>query len=299
MLEASGEVWIDYFRRYQSFLVSMGQARLLATIAANKLSGFPENMPDEWVNVLSKLGRMGDKTFNVEDIDKLEVSIEDEDILVTKDEKGVLKVHLDESDDISISMLMMFSGMTLVNKDIEDFPFENISYSQQLVMNFAYLDSFVGDSIRFVCKVRPEILKRNKKIEWKTIFDIGGWDGIVEHIVEEFVFEMGWESVDSLVNKMRSDLGLKMDISYDIVNEIVEAQQARNMVIHNGSRANKEYIKRTGRVDIGIGDEIVVDREFSHKTSNHVMRLASEIFDSISETHFGKTRSEVQGVWRW
>src|SRR5262245_4654948 len=141
--------------------------------------------------------------------------------------------------------------------------FSEIAYSQQLVMGFARINAFISDSIRAICTARPAVLKTGKKaITWERLVDLSDWDSVFSHMVEEYVYKLGWDSVVDVVDDLNDRLGLQVALLQDTRDRIYEAELLRNVVIHCGGQASAEYLARTKRKDAVLGQKMTIDRAF-------------------------------------
>ena len=164
---------------------------------------------------------------------------------------------------------------------------ESLICAQELVMLFAHLEAFMADSLRTICYARPDVLKGNKMIDWNTILSCGGWDELLDHLIERYVYEIGWESIQKRVNLLNQKFGLKIKFPETELKLIEEAEQIRHILVHNGGRINKKFITMTGRDDLVIDEPIKVKPKYVHQISIAMLALTSEIFRNVSEKFFG------------
>jgi hypothetical protein len=233
-----------------------------------------------------------------QELSRVEAEIEAES------KKGKVKTtsaELDQMDTegrIFVHVLFMFIALSLLDISPHDLDFNRLLCSQQLVMVLAHLDAFMADSLRAICRVRPEVLMSEKKLEWSTLISCGGWDELLAHLIEQYVFEFGWRSIYKRVQFLKEQLGLVIDFPESDIELLEEAENIRNIIVHNGGRVSQEYIARTGRDDLRIGDFVPVTLEYVDEVSMAASTLAGELFVEVSRKFFGIEESEISGVLR-
>ena len=165
-------------------------------------------------------------------------------------------------------------------------------------MTFAHLEAFLADSIRVVCVIRPEVLKSNRKITWKTIIDLGSQSDIIDHLIDQYVFNCTWGPITDTVKLANEKLGLHITSSDDAIERIASSQLLRNVIVHNGGRVSEEYLKRSNRSDVRLGEKLAIDKDVNNKTASAALELASRFFIEIGKTHFNKPQNSFSGVWK-
>ena len=184
-------------------------------------------------------------------------------------------------------------------KGLNQMDFTRVVCEQQLTMTFAYLDAFCADTIRTILRVRPEILKTNKQMDWKTALALGNWDSLVEHMMESYVYDFGWSNVAERMTAVENKLGVELRIAPKDLSRMEQAELIRNVVMHNGGRASSEYLKRSGNAKLKIGDHVPLDLKFADEITDLARMFASKLFRGVSEAHFKIKRESITGVALW
>jgi hypothetical protein len=291
--------WEDYYRRYKSFALAMRQADLVAIVATKALCAFPASLPGDWKNSVMH-GFAGFVGSLRGALAEMEMPASGEaGQLITMSPNETDEQHEDSHDPhaelAEASVLLMIDGFRGTEQETHDFA--EAASSQLLAIGFAHISAFISDTLRVICRHRPEVLRSDRTLTCKSLLDIGNWDGILSQMIEDYVFKFGWSSVPEIVSAMRQRLGLQIAIPQWRLDNIGQAELLRNLIIHNGTRVSSEYLKRTGRTDVGIGDKLLVDSLAVRRICFDLLVLAGEIFLDVSEVHFGKTRTEITGVW--
>jgi len=92
---------------------------------------------------------------------------------------------------------------------------------------------------------------------------------------------------------MRKKFGLKLAVSQESMERIQAAELIRDLVVHTGSRISGEYVKRTGRTDLTLGQKVAISRDTIGQLYSDIKALALEVFLDVSEVHLGKKRETV------
>lgn len=282
--------WKKYYFTYQTYELSVALTSLVSMVGAEVFLDFPARLPKDLGEHLAKGVR--------EVLSEIEASRSDPSADVTID-RATLERFGDEGGFLGRFFDMMTTNVMLGYADLEvvDFRLQDVVCAQALVMYFAHLDAFMSDTVRTVCRVRPQVLSTGKKMDWQTIIALGGWDELVNHMTERYVFESGWGSVRQRVEFLRERLGLVIDLSESHLESLEETENIRHIVVHNGGRVSQEYIARTGRTDLELGTFVGVTLESVEGVMYLSRLLANGVFKAVSTKFFGKDESSLAGVW--
>jgi hypothetical protein len=175
----------------------------------------------------------------------------------------------------------------------ESLDFEGPLWSQQLVMVIAHLDAFVGDSVRAVCRARPDVLRRKKQVQWETVIACGNWDAVIGRLAEDFVYELSWKGLSERLEEIKKHFGLAFDPSNVDMEELERAEQARHLIMHNAGRVTPEYLTRTGRTDVHPGAALAIGQAEVERVAEAAAFVGDEFFRAISTKFFGKKPSDL------
>lgn len=281
--------WNEFYERYQAFVGAIRQADLVAIVAAKALTDFPNEIPAEWKKgldeAIAQLRNALDRV--IDDTGKGAGRAKS-----GKGKSGKIAVADDDFVHSTIKLLI-----TTLKKPAN---FAEIAHSQQMVMAFAHMSAFIADSVRAICLRCPSVLKSSQRqVDWQTLIECGDWNTVVSHLIEDYVFRFGWDSVSKTVQAMREKLGLELKIPEDCLKRVEDAELVRNLIVHNGGRVSKEYLKRSKRTDVEVGQVIPVEKPMISQVRADLLLIASDILLDVSEIHFGKRRSEIIGIWRY
>jgi hypothetical protein len=170
-------------------------------------------------------------------------------------------------------------------KGIDGSPaFGKILWSEELVMIITLLDAFMVDSMRTIIRAQPAILNSEKSIKISEVLATKSWDGLLSYLTNEEVDRFGGLSVEKQVKALEGKpLNLSLQINKADLDIVNEAESVRHIIIHNGGKVNQQFIERTGKTDIGEGEQYPLGSSFVAKSSVSSERIALKVFDAISK----------------
>ncbi|GMU00997.1 hypothetical protein KH5H1_51170 [Corallococcus caeni] len=275
----------NYKNAYLTFALSIQQTRVVSMAAGGALESFPKNLPRAHKDyVVDASAKMSEKLKPVM--------------------KGVsgssfeMEFDLDDGNPYLLPLVgILFTHVAGLGGS-PNVDYGGLLKAQEVVMLFAHLEAFLADSIRVICLKEPRVLKKNKKMQWDTILECGSWEGVIDKMVDEYVFEAGWGSIKDKIRNMRSAYGLEIGVSDTVLNALDAAEQLRNVLVHNGGRVSREYLERTGRNDVRVGDMVPLDGSYIEKLSATVTVLGGDVFSAIAVKFFGARPDELRLVFK-
>lgn len=284
--------WDDYRRIYRDYSTATNQIQIVTIVASESLKEFPQNLPDALRKPL--LGSMLEfATLLTQVVDSAKDG--------RKGRRSLKPLSGDPTKaTLLYSVLQLYVGQISVGASEESNSsqpdFERLLSSQALIMVFAFVEAFIGDTLRLICSLRPEILKTEKKIEWATALEFDNKEDLITHLRERYVYDFGWFSLDERVKHLRAKLGLEVGTPASDLELLSLWENVRHVVIHNGGRVSQEFRTRTHQVDLPIGEPIPITFKDIERISTAASLLAADVFESVSSKFFGKTRAEITGL---
>ena len=317
--------WQDYYKSYLAFDLSICHLTVETQAAYSILDDFPNRLPESWQERISTFDKALDDSM-VEMLRRKHLGD-----LITTDEilAQVPDIFSDEAPGLLSAIFHAYvDGFLLGHRSTkESIQFVERLYEQQIIMALAYLDAFIANTIRVICRLRPETLKSKRKIEWETVIEAQNWQGIIDRLVEEYVYEFGWQSIVSRIARMEELFGLTFGLPPRITQTLEIAELVRNLLMHNGGVVSQEFLDRTKPMRLELDEELMAghswvwavfapsyaDRnisslelgiklevrpEFAEGLTRFAQIAAGEVFVTVSEKFFGKDKSEITGVRR-
>jgi hypothetical protein len=279
--------WREYRDSYQSYELSASQSRVLTIVAREALKDFPSKLPKSIREPLTDTMTQVNRALGL-----AEPETEGRPV------PEYIAMDVSKSHEIAKAALSMYLARAHLGIPSEDVDFERALCSQALVMVFAHIDTFMCDTIETVCRMRPEIMNSRKSMEWDTILSLGGWEELLDHMIEMYVFKFGWKPVSQRVEFLRKEIGLNIDFTDSELGSVAEAENLRHVVVHNGGRGSEEYLKKSGRQDVALGELLPIPPVLVQDAYQATRTLAGHLFLAVSEKFFDKDSSLLPGVWR-
>lgn len=284
--------WQIYKKRYHLFIASLGASGILTSVSSFIFKDFPDNLPP---NIRKTVG------FGLEQV----ISAAKSAGVLNKSQVETFDKHSGKFEDSeTISIYSEIIGPFLFLKASEfamkkRFNWERLAISQQLIMIFTFFDAFFSDSIRSICEIKPEFLRRDKKISWRKVLELGDFDILLHHLIETYVFKLGWNDIEERLKTLEKEINLKLDIIEDDIKFLHYAEQIRNILVHSGGRVTPEFLRRAGSFAKGskIGDYVNIDSNFLRKLYSLITNIGGELYLKVSTKFFCISESEARNFF--
>lgn len=215
--------------------------------------------------------------------------------------EGVENIQFDEIG----SNALLFTTLSATNNKDPNCAFndifnlqEIISY-QALVMNYARIDAFFNDTVKYICELKPGIMLNQlddslgkneaineKNLTWEKIINLGSYDEIMNFISDNFLFKLGLKSIkDKIIflnEKVKINL-LKEKVKLDL---IYEGEQYRHCIVHRGGVIDKRLISIIKKDNLQEGNKLCIDKEYLWEIFNESDKLIQIIEYGIGKKFF-------------
>ncbi|RLC91717.1 MAG: hypothetical protein DRI39_09800 [Chloroflexi bacterium] len=288
-------LWQEYRKIYHSYELGISQTSTLARLSREVLKDFPKQLPksvrEPYLRALGQVRDMlGDSLVGKEDAVGTE-SANEETRPKPKGQK------LDEVNrDLLAHVLPMFVALVRLGYPASSVRFDMLLHSQQLVMLLAYFDAFMADTLRVVCKARPEVLNSGERVEVREILECGGWEELLDRLSERYISHFQREPAGKRLDMLNEHLAL--DIKCSDMQLLEQAEKIRDIVLHGSGRADEEYLRRAGLKDVKVGDFVPVSPEQLDRLLWVTRMLVADIFVEVSKKLFQVDDSQLSMVWR-
>jgi hypothetical protein len=274
--------WDNYKKVYRNFEFSISQSMVMTLISHEVLKQWPESLPENTKKPLADARKQWRDLWTAHFDDK----ITSEQFSAELD-----RVYKEwERVEGQPALFKTVMRMYLFRPDLasSELDFNRIVNSQAFAMLFAHLDAFMADSIRAICHIRPEILKCDKKIEWVDIISCGTWDKLIDRLSEQYSFQFGWQSVAKRLDFLRNQIGLTLIFPDEKLKLIEDSEYIRNVVIHNGGNASQEYLDRSKRTDVSLGQPIPITLGSIRQLFSSISLLGDTLYKAIAKKFYDK-----------
>ncbi|MFP4641847.1 MAG: hypothetical protein ACLFPU_06695 [Dehalococcoidia bacterium] len=277
--------WNEYRQVYLSFELSMAQTAIIAHQSAYILEDYPNNLPpdvsDKITETMKKFVEAASQT--VEETQELDF----EKLLKDREPETYTAMQS------FLPTLMMGICNWHSGRDPWDVDFAKLVYSQQLAMAFAHFDAFLGDTLRTMLNVQPNILRKNRQVTWDTIIKLGSWERLIEHMMEDFVYKVGRRSAKEKMDFFLDEFNFDLQLSDQEIDAITEGERLRHLIVHNGGRVNADYLNRTKMKNMNIGDQISIDYLQVFDVCIALHKAAYNLYVQVSRSFF---KTEETGI---
>lgn len=283
--------WETYERTYRDYTTAASQIEILTIVSNESLKDFPANLPEHLRETLAA--------------GLIEVAGALREVAKSALDGHVAKRTVDPREDHANNSLFnsvlkaYLSGASRSDGGFDssfELNFERLLSSQALIMVFAYLDAFLGDTLRVICSIRPEVLKTDKKMNWSKALEFERRDDLIRHLTERYVYDFGWLTLLDRIDYLKAKLGLAINPPSPDVALLQMGENVRHVAVHNGGRASQEYLAKTGRTDLSVGELVPLTFNEVDRISNAASLLAADIFEAVSEKFFDRTGDELGAV---
>jgi hypothetical protein len=296
-----------YKRTYLGFLRSIHETQLVSAVAELSLRDFPNGLPSSAASEIREaFTKMRSALLSAASrAEAGETAAPDGGALraaVRTGTKGTRQRSDPEAGEIAIDALYLMLAMELTKKNppVRDIgrQFQILTRHQAVAMLYAHVDAFFGDTLRVICRARPEVLRTGRQLAWDAALSCGSMEDLESALSEQFTYEFGWKTLADRMKFFRDKFG--MDIVVDVVQlELLTLfEQRRHLIIHNGGVATAKYIAETGDAHAEVGRQIPVSRDEVRELGRAVMMFGSELCSTVAVKFLGAKSSDLTQVWR-
>ncbi len=276
--------WEFYYASHRRYQLAMSQSRLSTLLADYVLKDFPKRLPHE-------IGRQfGIFMARMGSLVESRVAEKSKEIREVPFDSFEIAVLLFRMDTLGLQESMSKSRTPVVEVG-------NSLRSQELVMLFAYLDSFLSDTLKAICMARPEILKKDKTLRWDEITSAGGWDPLITMMIEKYGYDFGRESLPRRLGLLDQLLKFPKRVRESFA-QLRQTEKLRHLIVHNGGKVDYEYIQENGGTKLTLGDVIPISDAYVAGSYVNIKLFCNEIFVWVGKKVFNKKEAEFSQLLR-
>lgn len=261
----------EYELAHRAFVHSICEGRVTSIVAEATLADFPRNLPSglnvdlghDLKHVLDSVMESVEASFRKGQVRRVEGGISvDIDTVVPLSGKGERYRELFEP------AFYLYSQAIALGLDPSMAAFREHIFSQELVMIFAHLEAFMNDTLRTICRIRPQAL--GEGIFSKRL--VTGNGELLRNVVE--VLDRATTSL-SLPERLAilQDLAVGVLSSGDQISKLEKGRKLRNSVVHKGGR---------------LVAKVPISSKYVHDVWRSALRLGAEVYRGVSRVLFEK-----------
>jgi len=284
------EMWESYEVIYHTSQASIHQTMFLSAVTGEIFKDFPTGLPPAFGVKYQKL-----LTDLIKAIESTKRSPDG-------------RYHVDynaisgDEEFSSIAIMMVVEsaiakrGVPTPKSDVSDF--DRFLTSLQLVMLFAYIDAFLADTIRIVCRARPEVLKKqSKKIAYDRVIASRSLHQLKDELVDDFAFELGRQTdIKGRLKFFKDHFGIVVKCPATDLQGLAKLERIRDIVVHNGGRVSLEFMRKTGEKRFALGQVYPLTSKEIRALALFARRLSGSIFVEVSTKFLKRELSQISSI---
>jgi len=147
----------------------------------------------------------------------------------------------------------------------------SLLFKSSFVMLISYFDFLIGDLVGNYHKKYPnKLLNADIKINLKDLVELENIDEAISFVINNEVDTLLRQSLEEKKKYLKDKLNLDINeeiINWDFVNEAVNI---RNIIVHNNSRVNKQYLRNIKKlkdtnISLKENEEIKITKDYFYK----------------------------------
>lgn len=139
-------------------------------------------------------------------------------------------------------------------------------YTNSLISALSSVEWFFSQLLHFFYDKHPESAGVQKRTMTLTeLKSFGSIEDAEKYLIDVKIDEILRGNFESWINLLKSELSLGLGYLTDIMDELIEVYQRRNLFVHNGGTVNSIYLSKVDENQIkgvSINDRLIVDRDY-------------------------------------
>ncbi|WP_263601499.1 hypothetical protein [Chryseobacterium sp. PET-29] len=246
-------------------------------------SELEEEQKEKYLEMQEKIQNQIDSKYSKE----TEVTFEKEE---TDDDKKYFLVKIKSSDGTIGDHI---SNIRKANKHI------NLLYTNSLISLLSNVEWFFSQILHYYYDEHPDSAGVQKRtLTLKDLKTFGSVEDAEKHLIDVKIDEVLRGNFESWTNLLKDEIGLGLGYLKDLMDELIEIYQRRNLFVHNGGIVNSIYIskvKESLRENIQVGEKLVVKKEYLEnsicKLQKAFILIGAELWKKLSPEN--ENRGEI------
>ncbi len=150
--------------------------------------------------------------------------------------------------------------------------------------------------VREVFRRRPEALGvfGRETVAVGEVLKSASLDEFRQRLAERKLRQLGpFSRVRAFIKRLGVDVALDGEIDV----QVTAAIALRDVIVHNGGRADQEYLQRASRTDVATGAVLRVSRAELREALQALRKAADAVQVALGDKYFGGARSELSRWW--
>ena len=143
-------------------------------------------------------------------------------------------------------------------------------------------DAFIGNLVRFVLALKPEILNSSeKRLTFQQLINFKDMEAVKEYIINKEVETILRDSHEEQFKWFENKLGINLQSDEELLKTFYEITERRNVYTHNNGIINSSYIdncRRLGCISEGkLGELLLMSPEYYNKAVNCIIEIGIKL----------------------
>lgn len=207
-----------------------------------------------------------------------EVSFEKDE---TDDNRKLFLIKIKSNDGNIVNHI---SNMTKTSKHI------NLLYTNSLISLLSNVEWFFSQILHYYYDEHPDSAGVQKRtLTLKDLKTFGSVEDAEKYLIDVKIDEVLRGNFESWTNLLKDEIGLGLGYLKDLMDELIEIYQRRNLFVHNGGIVNSIYISKVKdnlRKNIQVGEKLLVKKEYLEnsicKLQKAFILIGSELWKKLS-----------------
>jgi hypothetical protein len=175
---------------------------------------------------------------------------------------------------------------------------EMTSYSMLLSLVAQY-DAFLGQLLRCLFAVQPQLLRRSEKVfTWSEVVDLPEISAVQSLVVEREVESLLKQGHVDQLTELERRLGIDTLKKFGELGDLVEIVERRNLVAHTGSKISIQYVRQCAKYNITPGGEpgdvLVIDHEYFMHACNTMITVGVKLAQTVWRHVVGNNKDSLE-----
>jgi hypothetical protein len=131
-----------------------------------------------------------------------------------------------------------------------------IAVKQMIAMAIAHVEAFISDTVRTICAIQPNVLHETKAVSSKTVLTSQSREEILAVMADDYAMQIAIKGTIREKLQSLSKHGIETQNSESDRTILDEAESIRNVILHNGGKVSNEFLRRTGRNELKLGEDV-------------------------------------------
>ena len=176
-------------------------------------------------------------------------------------------------------------------------------YTNSLISALSSVEWFFSQLLHFFYDKHPESAGVQKRTMTLTeLKSFGSIEDAEKYLIDIKIDEILRGNFESWINLLKSELSLGLGYLTDIMDELVEVYQRRNLFVHNGGTVNSIYLSKVDenqRKGVLLNDKLIVDKEYLYnaicKLQKAFILIGAELWKKLNpdDTNRGEILGDI------